>query len=130
MESKRPGPFRWLRYVYGGRLPPRYREWVLHDATAKTWLLRFTLRILAEALPWLVAAFLVLTFYTLVLVPVPVPVPVPVVLAALVLSLLLTLFLTVTSADELAEVRLTRHGFPPGTGKAVRKRLGRPGTWP
>ena len=122
MESKRPGPFRWLQYVYGGRLPPRYREWVLHDATAKTWRLRFTLRILAEALPWLVAAFLVLTFFT--------PIPVPMVLAALLLSLLLTLFLTVPSADELAEVRLTRHGFPPGTGKAVRKRLGRPGAWP
>lgn len=122
MERKRPGPLRWLRYVYGGRLPDRYREWVLHDATAKTWLLRFTFRICVEALPWLIAAFLVLTLLT--------PIPVPAILAALLMSLLMSMFLTVTSADELAEVRLTKHGFPPGTGKVVRKRHGRPGTWP
>ncbi|MBB4685039.1 DUF5313 family protein [Amycolatopsis jiangsuensis] len=122
MARKRPGPLRWLHYVYGGRLPDDYREWVLYDATAKTWQLRFALRIVAEALPWLVVAFLLLTLLT--------PLPVPVVLLALLLSLLLSLFLTVTSADELAEVRLTKHGFPPGTGKLERKRRGRPSVWP
>ncbi|WP_033288795.1 DUF5313 family protein [Amycolatopsis jejuensis] len=119
---KRPGPVRWLHYVYGGRLPDDYREWVLHDATAKTWVLRFAFRIFVEALPWLVAAYFVLTLLT--------PLPVPMVLVALLLSLLMSLFLTVTSADELAEVRLTKHGFPPGTGKEVRKRRGGAATWP
>ncbi|MEV6877162.1 DUF5313 family protein [Amycolatopsis sp. NPDC051128] len=61
MPVLRPTPFQWLRYVYGGRLPDAYREWVLHDATAKTWILRFALRIVFEALPWLVAAFVLAT---------------------------------------------------------------------
>ena len=122
MEMHRPGPLRWVRYVYGARLPERYREWVLYDATARTWLLRFALRVCFEALPWLAAAFVLLVTLT--------PMPVLVVLGALVLSLLLGLFFSMTSADELAEVRLTKHGFPRGTGKRVRAAHGRPATWP
>jgi Family of unknown function (DUF5313) len=30
----RPGPLRWFWYAVGGRLPARYRSWVLHDLTA------------------------------------------------------------------------------------------------
>jgi hypothetical protein len=95
---------------------------VLHDATARTWLLRFAARAAFEALPWLVVAFVVLTLWT--------PIPVPMVLVILVLSLFLGLFFTLTSADELAEVRLVKHGFTPGTGKAVRARRGGAATWP
>ncbi len=122
MKMQRPGPVRWIRYVYGARLPDRYREWVLHDATARTWLLRFAVRVCFEALPWLAGAFVLLVTLT--------PAPVAMVLPALVLSLFLSLFFTVTSADELAEVRLTKHGFPRGTGKRVRAAHGRPATWP
>ncbi|WP_244180144.1 DUF5313 family protein [Amycolatopsis pretoriensis] len=122
MEMHRPGPWRWIRYVYGARLPERYREWVLHDATASTWLLRFAVRVCFESLPWLAAAFVLLVTVT--------PLPVPAVLAALVLSLVLSLFFTMTSADELAEVRLVKHGFPRGTGKQVRAEHGRAATWP
>jgi hypothetical protein len=122
MEVHRPGPLRWLRYVYGRRLPQEYRGWVLHDATARTWLLRFALRICVEALPWLAAAFAVLVTLT--------PLPLSLVVLALVLSLFLGLFFTMTSADELAEVRLVKHGFPYGTGKKVRAEHGRSATWP
>jgi hypothetical protein len=122
MVSPRPGPIRWLRYVYGARLPDEYRPWVLHDATARTWVLRFAFRVFIEVLPWLVGVFLLLFFLT--------PLPVVVIVLALVMALLLGLFLTVTSADELAEVRLTKHGYAPGTGKAVRKRRGGASTWP
>ncbi|RSD09186.1 DUF5313 family protein [Amycolatopsis eburnea] len=122
MEVHRPGPLRWIQYVYGRRLPDTYRGWVLHDATARTWLLRFAARICAEALPWLIAAFVVLVTLT--------PVPLPLVFTMLALSLFLSLFFTMTMADELAEVRLTKHGFPPGTGKRVRAAHGRPATWP
>ncbi|SRR6266511_465796 len=122
MKMQRPGPVRWIRYVYGARLPDRYREWVLHDATARTWLLRFAVRVCFEALPWLAGAFVLLVTLT--------PAPVAMVLPALVLSLFLSLFFTMTSADELAEVRLTKHGFPRGTGKRVRAAHGRPATWP
>jgi hypothetical protein len=34
----RPDPLRRLWYAYGGGLAPRYREWVLFDATCRTWL--------------------------------------------------------------------------------------------
>ncbi|HEY3463580.1 MAG TPA: DUF5313 family protein [Amycolatopsis sp.] len=122
MPVPRPGPLRWLRYVYGGRLPDAYREWVLHDATAKTWVLRFAFRIFVEALPWLAAAFVLAVLFT--------PLPVGAVVAGLVLSLGMSLFFTVTSADELAEVRLQKHGFPPGTGKEIRRRRTGSGTWP
>jgi hypothetical protein len=108
--------------VYGLRLPEEYRGWVLHDATARTWLLRFALRICVEALPWLAAAFAVLVTFT--------PLPLSLVVLALVLSLFLGLFFTMTSADELAEVRLVKHGFPYGTGKKVRAEHGRSATWP
>ncbi|MGW4525033.1 DUF5313 family protein [Amycolatopsis sp. NPDC004378] len=122
MEMHRPGPVRWIGYVYGRRLPDRYREWVLHDATARTWLLRFAARVCFEALPWLGVVFLLLTTLT--------PLPVGFVLGGLALSLVLSLFFTITSADELAEVRLGKHGFPRGTGKRVRAEQGRPATWP
>ncbi|MFJ4099316.1 DUF5313 family protein [Amycolatopsis japonica] len=118
----RPGPIQWVQYVYGRRLPERYREWVLYDATSPTWLLRFALRICFEALPWLAIAFVLLVTLT--------PIPVPAVLGALMLSLFLGLFFTMTSADELAEVRLGKHGFPRGTGKAARSARGGSGSWP
>jgi undecaprenyl pyrophosphate phosphatase UppP len=114
MLMRRPNPVQWIRYTYGGRLPDRYRQWVLHDTTSRTWLLRFVVRIIVEALPWLVAGFLVLTLLT--------PLPVAAAVAAAGLALLMSLYFTVTSADELSEARLVKHGYPPGTGKATRRR--------
>jgi hypothetical protein len=113
MALQRPNPFQWVRYTFGGRLPDRYRAWVLHDATGRTWLWRFVLRIVVEALPWLVAGFLALTLFT--------PLPVGLVIAALGLALVFSLYFTVTSADELTEARLVKHGFRAGTGMATRR---------
>jgi hypothetical protein len=113
MDMQRPNPFEWLVYTFGGRLPDRYRDWVLHDTTSRTWLWRFALRVVVEALPWLVIAFVVLALFT--------PLPFGYVLGAVLLALALSLFFTVTSADELTEARLVKHGFPPGTGKSTRK---------
>ncbi len=104
---------RWVRYAYGARLPERYRGWVLHDATDRGWLVRFALRVAAQALPWLAAVFVVLTLFT--------PLPVGWVLGALAMALGLSLFFTLTSADELTEARLVKHGFEPGTGRKSRR---------
>lgn len=112
MAMQRPNPLQWVRYAFGGRLPDRYRDWVLHDATCPTWLWRFVARIAVEALPWLVAGFFLLTLLT--------PMPVGYVFGALALAAALSLYFTVTSADELTEVRLVKHGFPAGTGKQAR----------
>jgi len=109
----RPGLWQWLRFTYGARLPDRYRDWVLFDATCRTWLLRYALRIVVQTLPWLVVAFVGLTVFT--------PIPAGLVLAALGISLFMSLYFTMTSADELAEVRLVKQGFEPGTGKTVRR---------
>ncbi|HWM05180.1 MAG TPA: DUF5313 family protein [Actinophytocola sp.] len=114
MAIPRPNPLQWVRYAFGGRLPDRYRDWVLHDTTDRTWVWRFVLRVVVEALPWLAVAFVALTLFT--------PLPVGLVLGALAMALVTTLYFTVTSADELTEARLVKHGFPAGTGKETRKR--------
>lgn len=113
MDMRRPNPVQWVRYAYGGRLPDRYREWVLHDATSRGWLWRFALRIAVEALPWLIVGFVLLTLFT--------PLPVGYVVGALAIALVISLYFTVTSADELTEARLVKHGFRAGTGKATRR---------
>ena len=113
MGMTKPDPVRWVGYAYGARLPERYRDWVLHDATDRGWLVRFALRVVAQTLPWLVVVFLVLTLFT--------PMPVGWVLGALAMALGLSLFFTLTSADELTEARLVKHGFAPGTGRKRRK---------
>ena len=55
----RPGPFAWIWYSIGGRLDPRYRGWVLHDVTCRTWLLRHFARLVLIIAP-LVTVYLVL----------------------------------------------------------------------
>ena len=54
----RPGPLCWFWYAAGGRLPDRYRAWVLHDLTCRTWPLRHLARLVAQFAP--VAIVLVL----------------------------------------------------------------------
>ena len=113
MAIQRPNPLRWIGYAYGMRLPDRYREWVLHDATTRTWLLRYLARILVKTLPWLVAGFFLLVLLT--------PLPAGQAILAMCLALALSLYFTLTSADELTETRLVKHGYPPNTGKQIRK---------
>ncbi len=59
VTTKRPNPVLWVWYAFGGRLPPRYRDWVLRDATARTWLLRAVLRGFVQVTPF-AALFVVL----------------------------------------------------------------------
>ena len=101
----RPGPLRWLRYTYGGTLPDRYREWVRYDNTSRTWMPRHILRILTQALPVAVVAFVVLLVWT--------PVSVWAIVGVLVVGLLLSLFYTIGTARQFSAVRLAKHGFPP-----------------
>src|SRR5438128_1027032 len=55
---RRPGPVRWLWYAVGGRLPSRYRTWVLHDLACRTWAVRHIARALVQVAPVAVAVFL------------------------------------------------------------------------
>lgn len=108
MAVVRPNPLLWVWYVYGGRLPDRYREWVLRDNTGRYWLLRHAVRVLAQMLPVMVAGFVLLNVLT--------PAPAGTLAAVLCAGLLVGLFLTGSIAPELAEARLVKHGFPAGSG--------------
>lgn len=50
----------WLCYQNGGTLPAAYREWVLHDGTCRTWLLRVVLRGLVQFAPVLAGLVIIL----------------------------------------------------------------------
>lgn len=104
-----PGPVRWLWYAAGGRLPMRYREWVLYDVTCRTWPLRHLARLLTQLVP--VAAVL------LVLIPGPLWVRVMAVLG----GSLVGLSYSFVFLYEATEHRAVKAGYPHGTAQAVRE---------
>jgi Family of unknown function (DUF5313) len=105
---RRPGPLRWLAYAYGAGLPPEYREWVLHDVTARTWLLRHLVRAVAQLAPLLVVIYLLLPGEPWVRG-----------FAALG-GALIGLFYSMVYAVESAEHRTLKAGYPRGTTTRVR----------
>jgi uncharacterized protein DUF5313 len=109
---RRPNPALWLYYQYGGRLPDRYRDWVLHDATSRTWLVRVLLRTVV----WLAPVFAVLTA-----ILVEVGGSWPIALGSVLLGVLVSLRFAVANAQESVDARLARHGFPPGHATATRR---------
>lgn len=112
---RRPNPALWLWYAWGGRLPRRYREWVLHDITTRTWLFRH------------MARTLVLTLTAVVVVFIPLVLLVHVVfwlaIAALVLGVVVSVYYSMSYAWESGDVRLTKYGYPGGYGSEVRQRM-------
>jgi hypothetical protein len=103
--TARPDPARWLWYTYGGRLPDRYRDWVRRDTTSANWMVRHLIRVVVQALPVLVLAFVLLDLFT--------PVSAWAIVTALLAGTLLVLFFTIGTARDLVLTRLARHGFPP-----------------
>lgn len=106
MAAPRPNPAQWVWYAFGGKLPDRCAEWVLHDVTCRTWLLRHVARALTQMSP----------FCLLVLLPGPLSIR----LMAILLGLLVGLFYAMCFAGEMAEHRAIKHGYPPGIGKETR----------
>ena len=105
----RPGPLRWLWYALGGGLPPRYREWVGHDVTARTWAWRQILRALVQALPVaLVVALLI-------------PGSLSIRLMAVAGGVFVAMIYVLAFVDEAVEHRSVKAGFPPGYAKAMRE---------
>lgn len=105
----RPGPLRWLRYSLGGRLPERYRDWVLHDVTCRTWTLRQVLRSLLVATP--------LVVILLVFVPGPFWIRSLSALGGVLMGLIYSLGYLI----ETTEHRLVKAGYPVGTGERIRE---------
>lgn len=104
----RPDPLRWLWYAVGGRLPLRYRMWVLHDVTARTWWLRHIARALVQAVPVGVVVGLLI------------PGSLGIRLAAVGGGILVSMIYVVAFVDEAVEHRSMKAGFPRGYAKAMR----------
>jgi hypothetical protein len=112
MRRQRPDPVRWTWYAFGGRLPDRYREWVLHDVTTRTWWLRHIVRSLVQLVPVAVLLLLILG-------------PTWITYLALLAGTILALIYSLAYIEETGEHRLAKHGYPIGTGREVRGRTGK-----
>ncbi|MDA3630569.1 DUF5313 family protein [Saccharopolyspora oryzae] len=112
MSIERPGPARWLYYQLGGRLPERYRDWVLHDATCRTWVLRVLVRGLIPIVPLGAVLFVALGVFGGAW---------PIAAGALLLGLLVVARIVLTNSVDSVDSRLVRYGFPPGHASAVRR---------
>jgi hypothetical protein len=110
---RRPGLLHWLWYALGGGLPDRYRTWVLHDTTTRTWVLRHLLR----------AAVQLAVPIGLVLLLVPGEFWIRG-MAALG-GVFLALFFSVAYMPEATESRVKRAGYPAGTATETRERAAR-----
>lgn len=108
MTPRRPGVLRWLWYALGGGLPPRYRAWVQHDTTCRTWQLRHFARAGVQM--------------SLIALPVMliVPGPVWIRLVAILLGWLVALQFALFNMQEAVEHRSRKAGYPPGYAQAVR----------
>ncbi|GAA4615743.1 DUF5313 family protein [Saccharopolyspora hordei] len=103
----RPNPLQWIWYAFGGRLPERYREWVLHDVTCRTWALRHVSRTLVQLSPGLL--FLLL------------PGPLWIRGMAVLGGYILGVWYSISYMEHTTEYRLHKHGYPIGAGKATRE---------
>lgn len=108
----RPNPLLWLYYTFGGRLPDRYREWVLFDGTSRRWLLRAFVRTLFQAVP---AVVVLLALFAVFGVPWYFSV------GCLVLGLLVSVYYALSYSVESVDGRLTRYGYPPRHGSTLRQ---------
>jgi hypothetical protein len=105
---ERPGLPRWFGYAVGVRLPDRYADWVLHDATSKHWRARHVLRSSVGIVPLCVVWLLL-------------PGPIGLRLSLVLMAALVSYFYSCAYMEESIEHRLARHGFPHGTGRRVRR---------
>jgi len=105
----RPGPLRWLWYALGGGLPPRYREWVLHDVTVRTWWVRQVARaLLVQALPVALVVGLLI------------PGSFAIRLMAVLGGVFVSMIYVVAFLAEAVEHRAMKAGYPRGFAKGLR----------
>lgn len=104
----RPGPLRWVWYALGGGLPPRYREWVLHDTTARTWWVRQIARALVQAFPVALVVGLLIPGSAMIRV------------LAVLGGVFVAMIYVVAFLDEAVEHRAMKAGYPRGFAKGLR----------
>lgn len=103
----RPNPILWIWYAYGAKLPQRYNEWVLHDVSARTWVLRHALRTLVQVSPGLL--FLLA------------PGPMWIKALALLGGVILALWYGLSYAEYTCEHRAYKQGYPLGSARQARE---------
>ena len=108
----RPNVAQMLWHSLGGKLPERYREWALHDATCRTWWLRYVVGLLLRLLIPLALLFALLKSFGG---------PLRLVSLSVVLGLLAALYYSLTYAPDNVDSRLIRYGYPPETASTMRK---------
>jgi hypothetical protein len=109
-RRRRPGPVRWVGYAFGAGLPAEYSEWVYHDVTSRSWVLRHLGRGLLQLAPVLAAVA--------ILMPGPVWIRVVAIAAGTPMAMVFCLAYMVETTDH----RLTKAGYPSGVAESVRKR--------
>lgn len=114
MSRRRPNPAQWLYYQYGGTLPTAYREWVLHDTTCRTWVLRVAVRGLVQIAPLAVVLLVGLGLLGGSW---------PLAMGSVLLGVLVMLRISLTNSVDSVNARLTRYGYPHGHASAVRNRM-------
>ncbi len=100
-----PGPWRWLRFAAGFRLPEENTDWVNHELTDAGWRLRTVLRHLAVIVP--LCALIVIVLLVVL------PAPAWLAIMMVVLILVGSIFTTTAYADDLRASRLRQHGLEP-----------------
>ena len=110
-EQQRPNPVQWIWYSVGGRLPQRYREWVLHDVTCRTWWLRHIVRAITQVLPAMLVLILVFAFLRG---------PLWVTFMAMALGVIVSTYYSLSYMVESCDARLQKYGYPPQHGSRVR----------
>jgi hypothetical protein len=104
---ERPNPIQWLWYAVGGRLPTRLADWVLHDVTARTWVLRHAARGFVVLTPIAAACLLF-------------PGPLALRLAMVLLVAVVGAYFSLSYVEESCELRAVKHGHEHGAAKAIR----------
>jgi UPF0716 family protein affecting phage T7 exclusion len=104
---KRPNPAQWVWYAVGGRLPARLAPWVLHDVTARTWVLRHAARGCVVLTPIAAGCLLV-------------PGPIGLRLAMILLVAIVGVYFSLSYVDEGCELRAVKHGYEHGIARATR----------
>ena len=107
MRAQRPNPLRWLWYAVGGKLPDRYREWVLYDLTSGSWVFRHLSRALVQHAVWLLLLLL--------------PIPLSLRLWMITVAVCVGLFFSLSFMEDASERRLLKHGFPVGLNRRIRE---------
>jgi len=108
-EAKRvrPNPVLWIWYAFGGRLPQRHSSWVLHDVSARTWMLRHAFRSVVQVSPGLL--FLL------------VPGPMWIKAMALLGGVILAVWYGLAYAEFTCEHRAHKQGYELGAARRARE---------